>query len=126
VRDRFATNVFGCAGVVGIVEIVPLYFYEHTLNRTQPPPLTHPEFYYGFLGAVLAWHGAFLLIARDPRRYRPFMAAAIFEKLLYAVSVFALSAASRVASRATLAAAVLDAMWFALFVACWRRTADRN
>jgi hypothetical protein len=63
---RFARVVYLVAGIVGLLEIVPLYFYEAVLNRAQPPPITHPEFYYGFLGVTLAWQVAFLVIARDP------------------------------------------------------------
>jgi hypothetical protein len=51
---RFARWVFLLAGIVGVLEVLPLYFYESTLNRTQPPPITHPDFYYGFVGVVLA------------------------------------------------------------------------
>jgi hypothetical protein len=44
---RFARWVFLIAGIVGVIEIVPLYFLENTIDRTQPPPITHPGFYYG-------------------------------------------------------------------------------
>ncbi len=50
---RFARWVFLLAGVGGVVEIVPLYFLEASLGRSQPPPITHPEFYYGFVGRKL-------------------------------------------------------------------------
>jgi hypothetical protein len=46
----FARWVFLLAGIVGVLEVAPMYFYEATLNRTQPPPITHPDFYYGFVG----------------------------------------------------------------------------
>ena len=52
---RFARIVYLAAGIVGLLEIVPLYFCEALINRTQPPSITHPEFYYGFLGVTLAW-----------------------------------------------------------------------
>ncbi len=84
---RFARIVYLVAGIVGLIEIVPLYFYEAALNRTQPPPITHPEFYYGFVGVTLAWQVAFLVIARDPLRFRPLMPVSWIEKLLYPVAV---------------------------------------
>ncbi len=101
-----------------MVEIVPLYFYEATLNRRQPPPITHPEFYYGFVGVVLAWQVAFLIIARDPLRYRPLMPAVFLEKLLYPVALFVLYAQGRV-HPSMLGGSMLDLVWLALFVTVW-------
>lgn len=40
-----------------------------TLRRA----LTHPEFYYGFVGVAVLWQVVFVLLARDPFRYRPLM-----------------------------------------------------
>jgi hypothetical protein len=117
---RFARWVFFLAGIVGVVEIVPLYFLESTLGRNQPPPITHPEFYYGFLGVVLAWQIAFLIISRDPQRYVSLMPAVFLEKLLYPAAVFSLYAQGRVHSQ-MLGGAALDLVWLALFIAVWLR-----
>ena len=106
---RFARWVYLVAGIVGLLEIVPLYFYESTLNRTQPPPITHPDFYYGFLGLALAWQIAFLVIARDPVRFRPLMPATFLEKLLYPAAVVVLHAQGRIATQ-MLGGASLDAV----------------
>jgi hypothetical protein len=111
---------FLTAGAVGIVEIAPLYFYEAALGRTDPPAVTHPEFYYGFLGVVLAWQVAFLIISRDPVRYRPLLPAILMEKILYIVSTFALFAAGRIHAISTLAGATLDVVWLSLFIIAWR------
>lgn len=51
---RFARWVFLLAGIIGLIEIVPLYFMESTISRMQPPAITHPGFYYGFVGVALA------------------------------------------------------------------------
>jgi len=75
--------VFLAAGVVGLAEILPLYFSEVKLGLTDPPAVTHPEFYYGFLGVVVAWQIVFIIISRDPVRYRPLFPAIVLEKLLY-------------------------------------------
>ena len=117
---RFARWVFLLAGVVGLVEIVPLYFLEATLSRSQPPPITHPEFYYGFVGVVLAWQIAFLIISRDPLRYVALMPALFLEKLLYPAAVFSLYTQGRVHSQ-MLGGAALDVVWLVLFVAAWLR-----
>jgi hypothetical protein len=121
---RFARWVFLLAGIVGLVEIVPLYFLEDAIGRTQPPAITHPAFYYGFVGVTLAWQVAFLIISRDPARYVPLMPAIFLEKLLYPAAAFALYWQGR-APAANLGTAVLDLVWLALFVTAWlklRRT----
>jgi hypothetical protein len=118
---RFSRWVFLLAGVIGLFELVPLYFYEPTLNRTQPPALTHPEFYYGFLGVAVAWQIAFLIMSRDPQRYQPLLPALFLEKLLYPLAAYVLYARGRV-NGLTLAVASADLVWLALFVAVWART----
>lgn len=118
---RFARWVSLLAGMVGVLEVLPLYFYESTLSRTQPPPITHPDFYYGFVGVVLAWQVAFLIISRDPLRYRPLMPAIFLEKVLYPVAVYLLYAQGRVAG-SMLGGASLDVVWLVLFFAVWIKT----
>lgn len=49
---KFAKIVFAAAGIWGIIVTVPLYFLEHYVGRQNPPELTHPEFYYGFVGVT--------------------------------------------------------------------------
>lgn len=101
-----------------MIEVVPLYFYEATLGRTQPPPITHPDFYYGFVGIALAWQIAFLIIARDPLRYLSLMPAVFLEKALYPAAVFVLYSQGRVAAQ-MLGGASLDVVWLVLFVTVW-------
>src|SRR3954462_1032731 len=78
---RFAKVVFRIAGIWGLVTLVPLYFVFDLIGRTDPPPITHPIFFYGFVGIALAWQIAFLVIAQDPARYRPMMIPSSIEKL---------------------------------------------
>lgn len=80
---RFARMVFLAAGVSGALIVTPLYFLYDTVGRQYPPPITHPDFYYGFVSVTLAWQVAFLLIGTDPIRFRPLMIAAILEKVGY-------------------------------------------
>lgn len=61
---RFAKRVFLVAAIYGIVAVFPQYFMEAKLGIDFPPPLNHPEHFYGFLGVALAWQFAFLLIAK--------------------------------------------------------------
>ena len=118
---RFARIVYLVAGIVGLLEVAPLYFYESTLGRTQPPAITHPEFYYGFVGIALAWQGAFLVISRDPVRFRPLMPVSWIEKLLYPCAVGILYSTGRTRVE-MVPAAMLDLVWLALFIVAWLKT----
>jgi hypothetical protein len=80
---KFARVVFAIAGIWGVLIVTPLYFMRDLIGRQYPPPITHPDFYYGFVSVTLVWQLAFLLIATDPGRYRPMMVAAMLEKFVY-------------------------------------------
>lgn len=84
---KFAKIVFYVAGIWGILVLTPLYFLFDRIGRQDPPPITHPGFYYGFVGVGLAWQIAFLIIATDPARFRPLMIACMVEKFTYAASL---------------------------------------
>ena len=94
---RFAKLVFLIAGIWGLLVVTPLYFLYDTIGRQYPPPITHPDFYYGFSSVTLAWQVAFLTIARDPLRFRPLMIAAILEKFGYVLTLTTLYAQGRLA-----------------------------
>ena len=91
---KFAKIVFTAAGIWGLVVLAPLYFTYDLIGRQYPPPVTHPDFYYGFLGVALAWQVGFLAIGREPERLRPMMIPAVLEKLFYVMSLVAVNAAS--------------------------------
>jgi hypothetical protein len=84
---KFAKAVFWIAAIWGVLIITPLYFMFDLIGRNDPPPITHPGFFYGFVGAALAWQIAFFLIARDPLRHRPLMIPSVIEKFTYGVAV---------------------------------------
>ena len=52
---KFAKIVFTVAGVWGVLLLMPLYFMFDLIGRQDPPPITHPAFFYGF--AASAWPG---------------------------------------------------------------------
>ena len=118
---RFSRFVFRLAAFVGLVEIVPLYFSEGVINRMQPPAITHPEFYYGFVGVALAWQFAFLIIAQDPVRYRPIMLPSILEKLGFGGACVVLFALQRL-SPSMLAGGIVDLIFAALFAYAYVKT----
>jgi len=70
---RFAKVVFWVAGIWGVLVLAPLYFIFDLIGQKDPPAITHPGFFYGFVGVGLAWQIAFMFIARDPMRFRPLM-----------------------------------------------------
>jgi hypothetical protein len=113
---KFARIVFLVAGIFGVLVIAPMFFLEDYLNRQYPPPVTHPELYYGFAGTVFAWQLVYLLISRDPVRYRPMMLLAIVAKASFAGAVYVLSAQGRVAGT-TAVGATIDLV-FAVLFAC--------
>src|SRR5262245_28331587 len=117
----FARRVFTAAGIWGFLIVTPLYFLESTIGRQQPPLVTHPEFYYGFAGVTLAWQIVFLVIARDPDRYRPIMPVGILEKLAYCVAVPILFALGRVPPVVFLGS-LTDLVWAVLFAFAYVKT----
>ena len=119
---NFAKNVFKVAGIYGLLVLIPHYFLEKQLGIDFPPPITHPEHFYGFIGVALAWQFVFLLIARDPARYRLIMIPAILEKLAFGVPAIILYAQGRVAGM-VLVPAVIDLVLAALFFVSFRATA---
>ena len=68
---RFAKVVFWIAGIWGMLVLTPLYFLFDRIGRQDSPSITHPAFYYGFVGTALAWQIAFLIMATNPVRFRP-------------------------------------------------------
>ena len=120
---KFAKAVFLVAGVLGLIELTPLYFMFDAIGRQDPPAITHPGFYYGFVGVALAWQVAFIVISRDPVRFRPIMIPAAIEKLIYAVTFLALYLQSRI-HPSDLVFGVVDLLFGVLFLTAFFKTAS--
>lgn len=118
---RFARIVFTIAGVWGLLVVTPLYFLFDEVGRQYPPPITHPDFYYGFLGVTLAWQVAFLTIATNPARFRPIMLAAILEKFFYLAALGTLYLGGRL-QFGQMAVGAPDLILGTLFVASFVKT----
>ena len=115
---RFARYTFVAAGTIGIIVLAPMYFLLERTGADNPPPVTHPEFYYGFIGVALAFQLVFLMIATDPVRFRPLMLAAIVEKFAFVIPTFYLySQGSPLGT--ILIGALLDLLWAILFIASY-------
>ena len=115
---KLAKIVFPIAGIWGIlVHHAPLFMFN-LIGRQDPPPITHPGFYYGFVAAALAWQIAFFVIARDPIRLRPLMVPAVIEKFGYGIAVVVLVLQNRMHT-SDLVFGCVDLLLGALFVAAF-------
>lgn len=119
----FARYVFRGAGLLGLIAVLPMYFLEGRIGRDQPPAIAHPEFFYGFVGVVISWQVAFLVIAQDPKRFRPLMVPAVLEKATYGVAVVALFASGRVAMP-ILITGLIDSALGVLFVLAYLKSSQ--
>lgn len=112
---KFAKYVFYAAGIYGLIVLAPQYFLEERTGQDYPPAVTHPEYYYGFIGVALAFQIVFLMIARNPSRYRAMMIPSIIEKFGFAIAAVVLYFQNRIAAM-MLGAALIDLALGILFV----------
>lgn len=113
------------AGVYGLVVLIPLYFMETEIGRQQPPPITHPEYFYGFIGTALAFQLVFLVMSRDPIRFRCFLPAAMVEKFTFGIAVLVLATQSRIPT-GPLIGGLIDLVFGIGFVLCYFRLPDKQ
>ena len=121
---KFAQRVFSAAGIYGVLILAPQYFMESQVGVQDPPAITHPEFYYGFTGCALAWQIAFLVIGRDPVRYRPLMLCGVMEKWTFGIATWVLFAQGRLSTMTTVFGTI-DFVLGCLFIAAWKATPVR-
>lgn len=76
---RFARWSFWCAGIYGLIVLLPLY--------AQAPLGSASLWMFGFAGAAVATQLAYLLIGSDPPRYRMVIPVGIVAKLSFFVPV---------------------------------------
>ena len=117
----FAKRVFLIAGIYGLIVLLPQYVLLERNGRDFPPPITHQEYYYGFIGVAVVWQIVFLVLSKDPVRYRPMMIPAILEKVSFGIPVVALFMLNRV-SGAMLGAAAVDLSLGSLFIVAYLGT----
>jgi hypothetical protein len=118
---KFARIVFWIAAIWGFLIITPLYFMFNLIGEKDPPPITHPAFFYGFVGVAVVWQIAFIFIARDPIRFRPMMIPAVLEKLVYSIPVIILVLQKRM-NPTDLMFSATDLTLGALFLAAYLHT----
>ena len=116
----FARTVFTAAGVWGFAVLTPLYFSFDAIGRFYPPQITHPDFFYGFVGVALTWQVVFLLIGRDPVGLRAIMLPAMLEKFVY-VSTLSVLYTRGSLSGSQFSVAVPDFVLGVLFAIAWSK-----
>jgi hypothetical protein len=122
---KFARIVFWIAGIWGVLVLTPLYFMFEVISRQDPPAITHPAFYYGFVGVALAWQFVFLIIATNPLRFRPLMIAGIVEKISYAAALAVLYLQRRLHASDLIFGGV-DLLLAILFLTAFVKTKDSS
>jgi hypothetical protein len=118
---KFAKYLFYIAGIWGILVLTPLFFIFDRIGQQDPPPVTHPLFYYGFAGVALAWQFVFLAIGSNPVRFRPLMLVSILEKLGYFLPALVLFLQHRV-HPADVLISCGDALLAVLFIVAYLKT----
>jgi di/tricarboxylate transporter len=122
---KFAKVTYYIAGIYGLLVLFPQYFMEAKNGQDFPPAITHPEYYYGFVGVGLVFQLIFLIIARDPLKYRALMPVTVLEKLSFAIPSAILYFQNRLAP-SLFAAGMIDLVFGLLFVAAFFKTAKEN
>jgi hypothetical protein len=118
---KFAKIVFWAAGAFGVLLLTPLYFTFDLAGRLDPPPITHPQFYYGFVGVALVWQFVYCAIATDPVRFGPMMIFSALAKGSYVGTLLVLYFQDRI-SPVQAATGIPDALLMILFVAAFLKT----
>jgi len=119
---KFAKITFWIAAIWGFLVLIPLFFIFNLIGRNDPPAITHPGFYYGFVTTALAWQFAFIVIARDPIRLRPMMIPSILEKFGYAACMVVLYGQNRI-HRSDLLFPAADSLLAILFILAFVKAA---
>ena len=117
---RSVRSLFYLAAAYGFVVLTPQYFLEEHFSRDNPPAITHPEFYYAFIGVALAFQIVFAIIGSDPVRYRPMMLAGVVEKFSFGIAAPLLYSAGRV-QPLVLVFSTIDLLFGLAFLAAWWR-----
>lgn len=120
---KFASRVFTIAGAYGFITLIPQYFLEAKTGREYPPAITHPEFFYGFIGVALAFQVLFFIIARDPQRYRLAMLPSALEKIGFGSATIALYLQGRLAVQ-MVGFGVVDLVFATLILIAFRKTPE--
>lgn len=119
------SKIFKFAFIYGLIALIPQYFMENKTGMDYPPPITHPEYFYGFIGVALAWQFVFLLISKDPKRYKPIILPALLEKFSFGIACIVLYLQARLNSL-MLVAGIIDLILMILFFISYKKIPNLN
>lgn len=120
---KFARYVFLIGGIYGLLALVPNYFLENKNGLDFPPAINHPEYYYGFIGVATAWQVLFIIMSRDPSRYKMVMLPAIMEKASFGIAAIVLFLLKRL-TLFMLTFGCIDLLLGLLFLIAYFKTPD--
>ncbi|MGH9821118.1 MAG: hypothetical protein ACRD43_13215 [Pyrinomonadaceae bacterium] len=115
---KFARYTFLIAGVYGLFVLLPIYFSEQKVGTDYPPAITHPEYLYGFAGVAIAFQFIFLIIAKNPLKYRLMILPSLIEKLSFGIAVVVLQIQNRI-PMPMFAGGMIDILLALLFIASY-------
>lgn len=115
-EESLARKVFLAACAWGALTLLPLPFLRTTIE--QAGSLSHPEYFYGFIGVCVAFQFIFFLVARRPAHYRALMPCCALEKMLFAGPTAVLVAAGQTPPSLLLFAGV-DTVFLVLFLCAY-------
>lgn len=115
--------IYRGAAIYGLLVLFPMLFMEKKIGVDYPPPITHPDFFYGFIFVALVFQFLFLVIASDPKRFRPIILISIFEKIPYGLMIIYLYSIERIPAINLIGGSV-DLFLGALFVWSYIKTRD--
>jgi len=116
---NIAKWIFRIAGIYGLVVMIPIAFAEKLIEQIMPPAVNHPEFFYGFVLLNISWQVLYLILSRDPLRFRPLMVPAFIAKASAPLALGWLVMQGRIPSQ-WVTTAILDGVFALLFlIAYW-------
>lgn len=121
----FARRVLKIAGIYGLLILTPFFFLEGRIGRDYPPPITHPEYFYGFLAVALAWQVLYLFMAWDPVRYRTLLIPSVLEKVGFPIAAIVLLKQGRIPIP-TFLVSLVDIVFAALFIAAYLKLSSHD
>ena len=126
---KFVKWIFRTAGVFGLLTMIPIIFAEKLIEQIMPPAVNHPEFFYGFVLLNICWQMLYLILSKDPLRYRMMILPAFLAKASAPLAIVWLVLQDRIPSQ-WMQTAIMDGAFALLFlVAFWitgRETRTEN
>lgn len=118
---KFAKYTFLVAGIVGLLALVPQYLLFEKNGVDFPPAINHPEYYFGFVGVAIAFQIVFIIISRDPMKYRALMLASVVEKFSFGLACIVLLVQGK-PMEPILAGGLIDTLLGVLFIVSYVKT----